>query len=105
MSRPRTISTRYCPPPWRWPRPAFASFLRPPEAGPIPNSMAASDSFTRAQRIELIALFGVLTVFTPIGIDLYLPALPTIAAEFKTSIAAVEHSLAAFFLGLCLGQA
>jgi len=60
---------------------------------------------TGIRRLELIALFGVLTVFTPIGIDLYLPALPTIAAEFKTSIAAVEHSLASFFLGLCLGQA
>jgi DHA1 family bicyclomycin/chloramphenicol resistance-like MFS transporter len=63
-----------------------------------------SDSFTRAQRIELIALFGLLTVFTPIGIDLYLPALPTIAREFASPIAAIEHSLAAFFLGLCLGQ-
>ena len=66
---------------------------------------APSDSFTRAQRIELIALFGVLTVFTPIGIDLYLPALPTIAREFQSPISAIEHSLAAFFLGLCLGQA
>jgi DHA1 family bicyclomycin/chloramphenicol resistance-like MFS transporter len=46
-----------------------------------------------------------LTVFTPIGIDLYLPALPTIARDFGTPIAAIEHSLAAFFLGLCLGQA
>jgi DHA1 family bicyclomycin/chloramphenicol resistance-like MFS transporter len=72
--------------------------------------MASSDSFTRpsitgAKRIELIALFGLLTVFTPIGIDLYLPALPTIAREFRSPIAQIEHSLAAFFLGLCLGQA
>ncbi len=64
-----------------------------------------SDSFTRAQRFELIALFGVLTVFTPIGIDLYLPALPTIAREFRSPIAAVEHSMASFFLGLAIGQA
>ena len=67
--------------------------------------MAPSDSFTRAQRIELIALFGVLTVFIPIGIDLYLPALPTIAREFDEPISAIEHSLAAFFLGLAIGQA
>ena len=64
-----------------------------------------SDSFTRAQRIELIALFGVLTVFTPIGIDLYLPALPTIAGDFHSPISVIEQSLATFFLGLCLGQA
>jgi DHA1 family bicyclomycin/chloramphenicol resistance-like MFS transporter len=72
--------------------------------------MARSESFSRPEitglrRLELIGLFGVLTVFTPIGIDLYLPALPTIATEFKVSISAVEQSMAAFFLGLCLGQA
>ncbi|HWM60677.1 MAG TPA: multidrug effflux MFS transporter [Rhizomicrobium sp.] len=71
--------------------------------------MAANDSFTRpsitgTRRIELIALFGLLTVFTPIGIDLYLPALPSISREFHAPIAQIEHSLAAFFLGLCLGQ-
>ena len=71
---------------------------------------STGDSLTRTEitgirRIELIALFGVLTVFTPIGVDLYLPALPTIAHEFGTSISAVEHSLASFFLGLCVGQA
>jgi DHA1 family bicyclomycin/chloramphenicol resistance-like MFS transporter len=65
---------------------------------------APSDAFTRARRLELIALFGLLTVFTPFGIDMYLPALPTIAREFHAPIAAIEHSLAAFFLGLCLGQ-
>jgi DHA1 family bicyclomycin/chloramphenicol resistance-like MFS transporter len=59
---------------------------------------------TGLRRIELIALFGILTVFTPIGIDLYLPALPTIAREFGTPISAIEHSMASFFLGLCLGQ-
>ena len=50
---------------------------------------APSESFSRARRIELIALFGLLTVFTPIAIDMYLPALPTIAREFGTPIAAV----------------
>jgi DHA1 family bicyclomycin/chloramphenicol resistance-like MFS transporter len=66
---------------------------------------APADSFTRARRLELIALFGLLTCFTPIGIDLYLPALPAIAEEFNAPIAAIEHSLAAFFLGLAVGQA
>jgi DHA1 family bicyclomycin/chloramphenicol resistance-like MFS transporter len=66
---------------------------------------APSETFSPARRFKLIALFGLLTVFTPIGIDMYLPALPTIAREFDTSIASIEHSLAAFFLGLCIGQA
>jgi MFS transporter, DHA1 family, multidrug resistance protein len=66
---------------------------------------APAETFTRARRFELILLFGILTVFTPIGIDMYLPALPTIAREFGSPIAAIEHSLASYFLGLCLGQA
>jgi len=66
---------------------------------------APADSFSRARQIELILLFGLLTVFTPIGIDMYLPALPAIARDFGAPIAAIEHSLAAYFLGLCLGQA
>src|SRR5579859_5763062 len=76
-----------------------------PAMVPAPADSHARSEITGLRRIELIALFGVLTVFTPIGIDLYLPALPTIAREFHTPIAAVEHSLAAFFLGLCVGQA
>jgi DHA1 family bicyclomycin/chloramphenicol resistance-like MFS transporter len=66
---------------------------------------APSDSFSPARRFELIALFGLLTVFTPIAIDMYLPALPTIAGEFAASIGAIEHSLAAYFLGITVGQA
>src|SRR6478672_13885961 len=84
--------------PWgRWPH--------TPAMVPGRNDSLDPNEITGIRRIELIALFGVLTVFTPIGIDLYLPALPTIAREFGTPIAAIEHSLAAFFLGLCIGQA
>ncbi len=60
---------------------------------------------TRARRFELIFLFGALTAFTPIAIDMYLPALPSIAGEFQVSIAAIEHSLASYFLGVAVGQA
>src|SRR3569833_1539894 len=86
--------------------PSLASYGSLPHT-PVVNIMnpPLRTEITGLRRLELIAQFGVLTVFTPIGIDLYLPALPTIAAEIKTSIAAVEHSLASFFLGLCLGQA
>jgi DHA1 family bicyclomycin/chloramphenicol resistance-like MFS transporter len=60
---------------------------------------------TPARRFELIALFGLLTVFTPIAVDLYMPAFPAMAREFGSPIAAVEHSLAAYFLGIAIGQA
>lgn len=65
----------------------------------------AQPVITSARRLELILLFGILTVFTPIGIDMYLPAMPAMARDFASPIADIEHSLAAFFLGLCLGQA
>ena len=81
--------------------------LRKATQQPIPIAMstpAPAESFSRARQIELIVLFGILTTLTPIGIDMYLPALPTIAREFHSPIAAIEHSLASFFLGLCLGQ-
>ena len=64
-----------------------------------------TQKFSTARRFELIALFGLLTTFTPIAIDMYMPALPTIGREFHTSIAAVEHSLASYFLGVAIGQA
>jgi len=69
------------------------------------HSSAPSETFSRARRLELIVMCGILTVFIPIGIDLYLPALPTIAQEYGTPIAAIEHSMAAYFLGICVGQA
>jgi len=72
-----------------------------PSCVPAPTPLV----LTPARRFELIALFGVLTVFTPIAVDLYMPAFPAMAREFGSSIAAVEHSLAAYFLGLAAGQA
>ena len=65
----------------------------------------APTALTPARRFELIALFGLLTVFTPIAVDMYMPAFPAMAREFGTPIAAVEHSLAAYFLGIAIGQA
>ena len=67
--------------------------------------MIRGETLTAARRFELIFLFGALTVFTPIAIDMYLPALPAIAGEFHSSIAVIEHSLASYFLGVAFGQA
>lgn len=68
------------------------------------GSVKAGD-LSALRRFELIFLFGVLTIFTPFAVDMYMPALPTIARDFHVSIAAVEHSLASYFLGLAVGQA
>ena len=42
--------------------------------------------------------------FAPMAIDLYLPGLPAIAAEFGTAPSAVQFTLASFFVGMALGQ-
>jgi DHA1 family bicyclomycin/chloramphenicol resistance-like MFS transporter len=60
---------------------------------------------TGVRRLELILLLGALTAFGALSIDMYLPALPTIAREFGVPIGAAEHTLTSFFLGFAGGQA
>lgn len=40
----------------------------------------------------------------PLAVDMYLPALPSLQAEFATSAARVQHTLSAYLLGLACGQ-
>ncbi len=49
-------------------------------------------------------LLGGLAALGPLSIDMYLPALPRIAAEFQVDTAAVQLSLASFFVGFAVGQ-
>lgn len=58
----------------------------------------------RHRQTELIVLLGALTAFTPVSIDMYLPALPVLGAEFSASPGHVQLSVASFFLGLAVGQ-
>ena len=59
----------------------------------------------RWARARLAVILGMLTAFGSLSIDMYLPGLPAIGREFQTSAAAVQRTLAVFFLGLALGQA
>jgi DHA1 family bicyclomycin/chloramphenicol resistance-like MFS transporter len=51
-----------------------------------------------------IATLGMLMAFGPMGVDIYLPALPTIAQAFGIGQDSVQWSLSAFFLGFGIGQ-
>lgn len=53
---------------------------------------------------RLALILGTLAAFGPLSIDMYLPALPTIATEFAVTTAAVQQTLSAFFIGLAVGQ-
>jgi DHA1 family bicyclomycin/chloramphenicol resistance-like MFS transporter len=53
---------------------------------------------------RLAALLGSLTALGPLGVDLYLPAFPQMAADLGESAEAVQRTLAAFLLGIAGGQ-
>jgi len=59
----------------------------------------------RVPRYRIAVILGALTAMGPLAIDTYLPALPTIARELGASAAAVQVSLAMYFIGIALGQA
>lgn len=48
--------------------------------------------------------FGLLSALGPFAIDLYLPAMPTMAKAMAADSGAVQRTLSAFFLGLALAQ-
>ncbi len=53
---------------------------------------------------RLTLVLGAVMAIGPLAIDMYLPALPTIQAEFSVSAARVQHTLSAYLLGLAVGQ-
>lgn len=68
------------------------------------SSSAAALPAVRAP-LSLILVLGGLAAFAPLSIDMYLPAFPAIAAELGVSAGQVQYTLAAYFLGMALGQA
>lgn len=56
------------------------------------------------QRLRFVLVLGALTALGPLTIDMYLPALPSIATDLQTSSAAVQLTLTGTLLGLALGQ-
>lgn len=53
---------------------------------------------------SLPVLLAALCATGPLGIDMYLPSIPQMAADFGTGEGAVQLSLMTFFVGLMLGQ-
>jgi len=51
-----------------------------------------------------IAIMGLLIALGPLSIDMYLPALPSIAHQFGMSTSIVSTTLPAYFCGLAFGQ-
>jgi MFS transporter, DHA1 family, multidrug resistance protein len=54
--------------------------------------------------LRFLLILGALIGMAPMSIDMYLPSLPTIQSEFAAPPGAVQFTLAAFFVGLAVGQ-
>ncbi|MDD1515248.1 multidrug effflux MFS transporter [Priestia sp. CNPSo 3706] len=61
-------------------------------------------SLSRSNRLLFIIILGALGAFGPLSIDMYLPALPTLAKELDTTTSLAQVSLTACLLGLAFGQ-
>lgn len=55
--------------------------------------------------VRLVLILGALTAFASLSIDMYLPSFPTLEKDLQATSSAVQFSLAAFFVGMALGQA
>ncbi|MBA1205066.1 multidrug effflux MFS transporter [Pseudomonas capeferrum] len=54
--------------------------------------------------LRILLILGALSAFGPLAIDFYLPAFPAMAKAFATDEHQVQTTLAAYFLGLSIGQ-
>lgn len=59
---------------------------------------------SRGAVVFLTILLGSMAAMGPLSIDMYLPAFLSIAKEFSTDVSAIQRTLAAYFVGLALGQ-
>lgn len=54
--------------------------------------------------LRMLLILGALMAFAPLAIDFYLPAFPVLARVFATDVEHVQLSLAAYIIGLAIGQ-
>lgn len=56
------------------------------------------------KNLSLLFILGLLVIFSPLAIDIYLPAFPTIAEQFSASEKQIQQTVAIFMLTVGLGQ-
>ena len=54
--------------------------------------------------LRTLLILGALCAFGPLAIDFYLPSFPTLAQQFATDVEHIQLSLAAYFVGIAIGQ-
>lgn len=68
------------------------------------EATAAAAEPTGRERLRIVLALGSLIAIGPLTIDTYLPALPAIESNLRTSPAAIQLTLTGTLLGLALGQ-
>jgi len=63
------------------------------------------DRRARRRHAELVVILATLSVITPLGIDMYLPALPDMAKFYGATDSDAQFTLSTYFLGFAIGQA
>jgi DHA1 family bicyclomycin/chloramphenicol resistance-like MFS transporter len=76
------------------------ALMNAPVITPPPASTAAKTTLTPM----LLALLALLSSFTPLSIDMYLPALPVIAVDLRGSVGDIQLTLSAFMIAFGAGQ-
>ncbi|KMY50371.1 multidrug effflux MFS transporter [Peribacillus loiseleuriae] len=59
---------------------------------------------SKSKRLWLALILGTLSAFGPLSLDMYLPALPVLADDLRSSASYAQLSLTACMLGLAIGQ-
>jgi DHA1 family bicyclomycin/chloramphenicol resistance-like MFS transporter len=71
---------------------------------PMLSKSVVSPELTAPNRIRMIFVLGALVALGPLTIDMYLPALPTIADNLSVTSSVVQLTLTGTLAGLALGQ-
>lgn len=85
------------------PRPTAESVT--PAASSAGRAVTSSPQpMSRRRYLQLVLVLGSLIALGPLTIDMYLPALPTLAADLQATDAAVQATLTGMLIGLGVGQ-
>ncbi|MEK4073385.1 multidrug effflux MFS transporter [Paenibacillus sp. FSL M7-0656] len=68
------------------------------------KSTTVSLNTNSTSRVRMALILGTLSAFGPLSLDMYLPALPTLADKFGSSTSYAQLSLTACMIGLAVGQ-
>jgi DHA1 family bicyclomycin/chloramphenicol resistance-like MFS transporter len=75
------------------------------EAAVIPGRPRGDEDAERAPlSAGLLAALALLSAFTPIAMDLYLPAFPQMAQDLAVGSGQIQQTMTAFLVGACVGQ-